>query len=351
MDIAKHQIIVKDKEGNVIGEFSDLFNLSFSDALDNYGTATFDVPVSSTDSTKLISLRRFEIDIVKNGVVVWSGEQANAEITLAANSPNFITITCYTYLEMLNSRYTLPFVRFDPAIDQALILKELVDESQARTDGDLGFTFAPITPTMDRVREYKLDNIMESFINMSNVINGIDFWIDKDKVIHFGNPRRGSNKSNQYGIEWGVNVKEMTITDNFSSPANTVFAIGSSDGIDQIIESYADSVARKTYKLREQTLSAIDVSESITLIGKARDLVEKNKNQVRTVKVDQLPNTSPGVDKVFPGDSMNVKVKKGRYDIDSAFRILGYEVSVGEVGEENVSWILTDYQNEEVGIS
>lgn len=345
----KYQIIVKDKEGNVIGEFSDFFNLSFSDALNNYAQASFDIPVTSSDATKLISLRRFEVDIVRNGVVVWSGEQANADFTARANDPNLITITCYTYIEMLNARYTLPYVRYD-ATDQAEILKGLVDESQARDDGDFGFTFSDITPTKDRDREYKLDNIMESFINMSNVIDGVDFWIDKNKVIHFAS-ERGSDKSNQYGLEYGVNVQEMRITDNFSSPANTAFAIGSTDGIDQLIESYADVTTRRTYKLREQTVSAIDVSEEDTLIGKAQDLVNKNKNQVRTVKVIQLPNTLPTLDKVFIGDALNVRFKKGRYDIDSGFRILGYECKIGNVGEETISWILADFQRAEVGVS
>lgn len=52
----KYQIIVKDKGGNIIGEFSDFFNLKFSDILNNYGQCTFDVPITSSDSTKLISL-------------------------------------------------------------------------------------------------------------------------------------------------------------------------------------------------------------------------------------------------------------------------------------------------------
>lgn len=337
----KYQIIVKDKEGNVIGEFSDFFNLRFSDILNNYSQATFDVPITSSDSTKLISLRRFEIDIVRNGVVVWSGEQANADVTLKANSPNLITITSYTYIEMLNARFTPEYVRYD-ATDQGEILKDLVDVSQAKTDGDLGFTFDSIPATKDRDRDYKLDNIMEAFINMSNVIDGIDFWVDKDKVIRFAE-ERGIDKSNQYGLEWGVNIEQMRITDNFSSPANTVYAIGSSDGITQLIQSYADASARATYKLREQTLSAIDVSEADTLLGKAQDLVEKNRNLVRTVKIDQIPNTSPGLDKISIGDYINVKIQKGRYDIDGPFRILGYETTLGNTGEERTSWVLADF--------
>lgn len=338
----KHQIIVKDKSGVIIGEFSDWFSLKFSDKINGYGEASFAVPIDSVDAVKLISLRRYEIDIVEDGVIIWSGEQVNAEVTLVADSPNLVTITCYTYFEMLNARYTPEHIRFEPALDQALILKALVDYSQGKPDGDLGFSFANITQTMDRVREYKLDNIMESFVNMSNVIKGIDFWIDSNKVIHFGTPRRGSNKSNQFSFEWGVNVKSMKITDNFSSPANTAYAIGASDGETPKIAPFTDTGARATYKLREQTVSAIDVIEDVTLVGKAEDLVNSNKRQKRTIHVTQIPNTIPRLKDLSIGDSLTAKVKKGRYDIGTPFRILGYECAVGDVGESNVSWILTD---------
>ena len=217
----------------------------------------------------------------------------------------------------------------------------------------LGKLSADMQSVKDNVGEIfiKLDNIMESIINMTSVINGIDVWIDKDKVIHFGATKRGSDKSAQFGIEYGINTEEIRITDNFSSPANTAYAIGSNDGVEQQIVSYADTSARRTYLLREQTVSAIDVSEEDTLLGKSQDLVSKNRNQVRTVKVSQLPNKSPGLDKVFIGDQINVIVRKGRYNINSPFRILGYEAQIGEVGQISISWVLSDFQSQDIGVS
>lgn len=342
MTSPQHRVVVKNKAGTQIGQFSQVFNLKFSEPLNNYGTATFDIPVDSDDATKLIALRIYEIDIYQDSHVVWSGEQANAEVTLKANSEMFMTITCYTYIEMLNARVTLPYVRYE-ATDQADILKALVDESQTRTNGNFGFTFAPITPTKDRDREYKLDNIMECFINMSNVISGIDFWVSKDKVIYFSS-KRGLDKSNQYVFELGVNVSEMPISDNFSTPANKAYAVGSTDGLSQSIESYADSATGATYKLREQVVSAIDVSETDTLIDKAHKLVDRNKRQVRTIRIVQLPNTLPYLYQLGLGDRIKVRAKKGRYNIDTKYRVLGYECSIGSVGEENITWQVIEEQ-------
>lgn len=339
----RHQIIVKDKAGNIIGEVSNWFNLKFSDQINNFGQASFDVPIDSSDAEKLISLRRYEVDIYEDGVVVWSGEQVNADTTLQANDSILVSVTCYTYLEMWNARYTPEYIRYD-LLDQAEILKRLMQFSQSKIDGDFGFTFAPITPTKNRDREYELDNIMEAIINMTNVIDGIDVWFDSNKVTRFGDPKRGVDKSNQFSFEYGVNVLKMAISDNFSSPANTAFAIGSSDGVEQMIRQYIDQSTRGIYKLREQTISAIDVSEESTLIGKAQDLVNQNKAARRTIRITQIPNTSPSLAQLFLGDSVGVRAKKGRYDIKSPFRILGYECKVGNVGESNIDWIVADYQ-------
>lgn len=338
---AQYRIVVKNKAGVQIGQFSNFFNLTFNDSENNYGTATFDIPSDSDDAIKLISLRIYEIDIYRDSVIVWSGEQANAEVTFVADSPNFIKITCYTYIEMLNARVTPEFVYY-AATDQAEILKDLVDVSQAQTDGNLGFTFAPITPTKDRDREYKLDNIMEAFINMSNVIDGIDFWVTSGKVIHFDS-ERGSDKSNQFLFVWPDNISSLTISDNFSSPANKGYAVGSSDGINPTIESYTDTSARGIYKLREQVVSAIDVSETATLTDKAQKLVDKNKRQVRTIRLAQIPNTKPYLTQLQIGDRSKVIFKRGRYNIATTYRVQGYECSIGSIGDENISWQLLEY--------
>ncbi len=339
----KYQIIVKNKAGDVVGEFSTWFNLKFGDKLNGFGTCTFEVPLTHPDAAKLVSLRRYETYIARDGQIVWSGEQANEDVTIRANDPNLITVTSYTLIEMLNSRFTLPYVRYDNT-DQGQILKALVDYSQGLTNGSLGYTFASIPTTMNRDREYQLNNIFEAFVNMSNVINGIDFWVDHDKVIHIV-PYRGVDKSAQFKFELGVNMLSPRITNNFSSPANKAWAVGATDGTTQLIESYTDTGARATYGLREQVISDIDVSESATLIEKAQDFVAKNKQQVQSIYFQQIPNTFPALGAINIGDSIKCLINKGKFDINSDQRIYGYDVIIGNNGDENVSWLVGKIDN------
>lgn len=334
----KYEIEVRDKDGNVLGEFSTFLNLKFSDKLNDYGTASFDVPSNSMDLQNLVSLRRFECYIRRNGQIVWSGEQTKRSVTLNANDPNLVTITCYTLIEMLKGRLTDQVVNFS-AVDQATILKTLVDTSQAYDDGDLGFTFAAITDTMDRDRTYALDNIFDSFVNMSNVINGIDFWCDHNKVIHFS-AHRGFDRSAQYGFELGINLLAPKIDDDFSTPVNKGWGLGAGIPPDQLVVTYVDASARSVYKLREGKVSQIDVSESATLTDKAHDLVNSNKEQVRTIGFGQIPGSNPHFGVLNVGDSTNMLIKKDSYNINQPFRIVGYTASVGKTGEENITWVV-----------
>lgn len=333
-----YQIIVKDKEGNIIGEFTEWFNLRFSDRHNNYGECTFEVPVSSEELTTLSSLRRYEVFILRNGFTVWSGQQANRYVNIQANSPQMVTITCFTFFEMLNSRFTETYVRYD-ATDQGEILKDLVDTSQALEDGDFGFTFAPIPATMNRDREYATYNIMEAFINMSNVINGPDFWIDHDKVIHIV-PYRGIDKSPTVVLEWGVNILNADIQENFATPANEAIVLGSGFGSSQEIGGYTDESAREIYGLRQQRVSETDVSEVDTLNDKGEAVVNMYKQALVTIDFSQIPNTTPEFGSISIGDSVRVRIQEGIYDINNVFRIYGYTVAIGETGEENISYLI-----------
>src|SRR3990172_11229342 len=111
--MAKYSIIVKDKTGESLGEFTEWKNLKFSDRLNDYGECYFDVPITSQNLLELTALRRYEVFIKRDNTIVWSGEQVARNGNLQANSPNMVTIICRTFFEMLNSRYTAPYVRYD----------------------------------------------------------------------------------------------------------------------------------------------------------------------------------------------------------------------------------------------
>lgn len=331
-----YQIVIRNKDGDEIGEFTDWTDLTFSDRLNNYGSCEFKVPVNSENLAELVSLRRYETLIKRNGVIVWAGEQTNRFGTLQANSPNYITVVSHTFVEMLNSMYTAAFVRYEQ-IDEGEILKGLIDDFQAQTGGDLGFTFGSYETGTLRDREYFNQNILEAFINMSEVIDGPDFYITFDKEINIV-PIRGIDKSTLIVMERGVNLRDITISEDFSTPANYAIILGAGFGSEQIIGSYVDTSARGVYGLRQQRSSEIDVSEITTLDAKAEGLVRKYKQPIMLIESSQFPNTKPSFGTLSLGDTLRMRIKEGIYDINDSLRIYEYNVGIDKDGIENVSY-------------
>lgn len=338
-DTPIYQILVRDKEGNILGEISGFQNLKFSEKHNNWGECTFELPATSEELAQLVALRRYETLVLRNGSIVWSGEQATRSGRLMANSPQLIKVTSYTFLEMLAHANTPAYVRYDN-IDQGLILKDLVDDFQAQTEANLGFTFASITNTVSRDREYYRYKISDAFINMSNVIDGPDFYIDHDKVIHIV-PFRGVDKSTQVIFEYGVNTLEAGISEDFSTPSNQAIVLGAGLGSEQVEGEYTDTSMREVYKLRQQVISEVDVSETDNLDAKAEAYVRKYKNSLDTIDIIQIPNSSPTFGTILIGDSIRIKINEGIYNINNIFRVYGYDVAVGQDGDEVISYLVS----------
>lgn len=335
----RYQILVRDKDGNTLGEISAFQNLKFSEKHNDWGESVFELPATSQELIDLVALRRYETLILRNGSIVWSGEQANRSGTLMANSPQLIKVNSYTFFEMLAHRTSPEYERYENT-DQGEILEDLVNVSQAQDDGDLGFTFATIAATVSRDREYFRYKISDAFINMSNVIDGIDFYVTHDKVIHIVD-FRGVDKSTQIILEFGVNIIEVGISDDFSTPANQTIVLGAGLGSQQAEGVYTDTNAREIYKLRQQTISEIDVSQTDNLESKAEAYVRKYKNPLTKLDLYQMPNTQPSFGTILIGDSIRVRIKEGIFDIDNTFRVYGYEVTVGQDGDENIMYLVS----------
>lgn len=336
--LPNYQIVVRDKNGNELGEFTEWNNLRFNDVLNNYGTCEFGVPVTSDELAGLVSMRRYETLIKKDGEVIWSGEQANRYGSLTANGTNRVTIVSHTFFEGLNSMFTDAFIRYEQ-VDQGAILKDLIDTFQAKEGGDLGYTFGDYITGKLRDREYEWYNLYDAFTNMANVIDGPDIYINSNKVINIVS-HKGVNRSKQIILEWGTNIRNISIKEDFSTPCNEAIVLGSGFGSEQKYAVVTNPVTRDIYGLRQQRSSEIDVSINETLIAKANALIAKYKQPLMTLEIEQLPGTSPVFGSVLLGDTLRVRINEGIYNIDSNWRIYGFDVGIGELGEEYIKYTL-----------
>jgi hypothetical protein len=337
-----YRILIKDENGNFIGEISGFKNLKFGKRLSNYGQASFDIQANSDKAAELVSLRQYSIWIYyqKDAVstLVWSGEQAMREGNLDNAGNNWCTIYCYDWLEQLNSRYTASEKFFD-GVDAGQIAWTLIDDTQDQTNGNLGITQGTIQTTVPRDRHYYNQNIMEAIVNLSNVLSGFDFEITNDKVFNVKNVI-GTDKSNEIIIKYGHNVESVKIVEDFVHPTNRAIIIGqSTDDLNDLIRVERNNLTSQSeYKVRESLTSEMEVSETTTMEDKGDAVLRKYQYPLISVDINFSSLPEPNITQFGLGDALRFIVKSGIYNINEAYRVFEWTITFdsNNVGKLNL---------------
>lgn len=336
-----YRILVKDASGNNLGEFNTFRNLQFGKKLNNFGTCTFDVPVNDPKSSTLIALRVYSVWIYRNEDLLWAGEQATRQGTLDDKGDNWVKITCYDWFEQLNSRYTADDIIYT-GVDAGQIAWDLIDTAQSETHGDFGITEGDIEITQDRDREYKNNNVGDAIINLSNVINGFDFEINTSKVFNVKTVI-GVDRSNEIVLEYGTNVRTMSITEDFSKPVTRAIVLGNSVSLGQSTRIVRNDTGQQAiYKIREQIDNEMTVSETSTLNDKGDALLRKYGSALLKVTMGIVRET-PAITDFSLGDLIRLIVKTGSYDIDEIFRVFEWQVTYDINNSETLNLTLGNF--------
>ena len=331
-----YKILVKDKEGVVLGEFDKFKDLKLGKRLNNYGECSFQIPVNDPKAASLIALRVYTIWVYRDGLLLWAGEQVSRSSKLEADGDNWATITCYDWLEQLNSRQTVAEVVYNFQ-DGSEIVKNLIATTQADVDGALGIVEGTIEPTTFREKTYTNQNIMDAIISLANLSDGFDFEITNQKVLNIKN-FIGVDRSDSIFIEYGVNTKSMQVTEDFSKPATRAIVLGQTGDIgDSLRIERNDAVNRAIYGLREQQVSQLEQSEMEAFESTGDAMLRKYGAPIMKLSMDILRSTTPTIADFALGDIIRVKIKRGIYNINEAFRVFGWTVNYDEDNTETLA--------------
>lgn len=335
-----YRVVVVQKDGTQIGEIINFVSLKFEKRLNNFGTCTIRVPLVEPLLIGLIALRRYEVQIYRDTTLVWAGEQAHVTGSLDGRE-ELITITCFSYLEMFNQRYTDAIDEY-LGVDAGEIAWQLIDDSQNLTDGDLGITEGTIQTTQNRDRTYYNQNIMEAIINLSNVIGGFDFEISDTKVFNIYE-KKGTDRSSTVVFEYGNNMAAGTIESDFTTPINEAIVLGEGFGATQLRTTSVDVASRSAHQLRQGRYIDTEVSEEATLDEKGEEIIRKHKQPILNVTFKQVETTQPAFGTIELGDYVRVIIDKGIWDIDNTFRVYGMVVDIASNGAETVEYLVSLY--------
>lgn len=332
-----YQIIIKDGSGTVIGELKDWSQVTYSKVLNDFGKCTFTVPVTASNLSTFIGLRRFTTHVYRNNTRVWAGEQALFQGPLRTNSENNITLVSYDWFEQLYGRL---ITKVYDQIDAGAIFWDMINTSQNETDGDMGFTEGDIEATQPRDRNFSDDIIGEECKRLTNIINGIDFEITDDKVVNVF-AQRGLDKTNQIVFEYGVNMQEITkLLYDFSIVSNQAIVRGEGMGTQQQRVVRTDTTSRGIYGLRQRLITESNVSETTTLEEKGDAINLKYRQASIQLEFKQENNSSPEFGSIGLGDVVKARVDHGIHNINNNFRVYGWEVNFNSAGKEDVQYFM-----------
>lgn len=336
-----YRVIVKDSSGNVVGEHMSYKEIEFGKRLNNYGEGKFDIRVTDPLAPDYVALRQNSIYIYRvkgeQVTLVWSGQQALSQADLNDKGNNWIDVHCFTWFELLYHRYTGAVVTYE-ATDMGAIIEDVIDTTNA--DDPTGITIGTITPTTDRDREYNNQNIAELMINGANLASGLDFDITDLKVLNIYDIM-GTDKTDSVVLEYGHNIKNLTITEDFVNPINRAIVLG--EAVDastlQRIER-DDAGLQTTYGLFEGRLTEMDVSNVSTLEDKGDAAIRKYGLALLRVEFELVGNNTPSIDEFGIGDGIRLIAKSGFYNIDEQYRVFEWKVKFDSNNVEKLSLLL-----------
>lgn len=336
--MVQFQIVVKDSAGVKLGEFDTYRNLSFGKRLNDYGTCEFEILVTDPKAISLVALRQYTVEIYRleggDTTLVWAGEQALRKGSLKVDRNNWCTIVCFTWFEQLKKRYTDALVVYE-AEDQGQIAVDLIDGAFDITTGD-------VPATVDRDRTYYNQNVYEAIINLANVLSGFDFEITDAKVFNVYEVQ-GVDRTDSVILEYGHNMTEAEVIEDFTNPINRAIVLGEMEGEDELQRvERNDAGSQSLYGLREETATDNDISELATFQEKGDSILRKYAGPLMRIE-NAILKSSISITSFALGDEIGLKINSGMYDIDESYRVFEWTVTVGVDNTESLTLVLSNF--------
>lgn len=300
---------------------------------------------------------RRQLVVERDGVIVWCGIVWGAPYDDDSQTIDVSAAETWSYFRhrYINTRGGYDFW------DQFDIVRSLIDLLTSQTGGDIGVTVETHDSGVTRYRVYEpweLKQLGEAIEQLSAVNDGFDFAIDPYwdpatgelvKVLRLHYPRRG-RRYNETGLvfELGRNVTSFKWPSDGTRAANQILAVGAGEGSSMLRVTRTDSAQIQPlssggpgYPLLQDVVTYKDVSVFSTLVGHATQALATRSRPVVLPEVSVRADSDPIFGSYIVGDAARFIVPphvSPRFPdgLDTYYRIVGWDVSVGDEGDESV---------------
>lgn len=322
--------------GVPVCDLADARGRSVTIPLEGAPTATWTTTGNSASALRLGELTH-DIIARRDGVSMFRGRIGATQDSLG-DASHSVSWNAVGYLAALARRVAWPGSTLSwTTTDQALIVKDLIDDTQALPDGNLGIDTSGLTAT-GRTRDYTVDlgkGVADAIADLGAMVDGtglsFDFSIEPDMTAHIYPHGRGSTVA--WSAVWGVNVSSITRTVDPTAYASDIVGIG-----DPSTTPHVSSRTPRILGRWELAESWSDVTIQSTLNAHADGAL---------ILADWYPSyeltLSPGVwtpADAWLGDTIGVHVTSGRLDVHTTGRIMAVKFDIDDQNVETVTLTL-----------
>ena len=272
-----------------------------------------------------------EIWCWRNGVLVKAGPlwDANPSSDNASISCGASDIIDYFDVRLID---TVDYA----AVDQTAIAWGLIDDSQDKTDGDLGVVAGTLDTGITRSASWKSFDekyILDALTDFQEMNSGFDFTIDPaTRAFHARYPR--PQRDNNLRLEYPVSIRKYSVQFMGKYLRNHIRM----SATDPTYVDAVDTTSRSTYGLREMG----DTYRDAATVTDLTDYASKIRDQRKDVKNYPTVMIDPDIIDIFDsnvlqyGDLVQVVINDGYVNIDEQLRYITAQISVDKQGFEVV---------------
>lgn len=340
LDIPEYTIEIWDINGVVVADVSNIIatQLSMTFSLNDIEEINFAIDLVQFETLcdqiganpkSILEPYRTEIRVSRNGSYICGAQVVQAQVNFNNSENNKIEIKATGYLNYFKDRFITTNYN---GMTYAEISRQLIQDTQAQTNGDFGVTLGIDTASPsqqdDRERNYDLQNIKDAIINLTKLENdNFDFSFSPDKTFNIYS-RLGSDKP---GVElvYPQNVTSMNVERDASTLANKIIGIGSGIGEERLESIATDTNSAISYRIRERVelFSSIELQSTLDENTSGKLLIYKDIYEKVTLDVE------PGeldINNVIVGDAITVRVDGSTFvdNVNGLYRIIKMSVNV-----------------------
>ncbi len=319
--------------------------ITYTDVLDGDGTLKCSVVPERIDPDVKTALLNFtdpdsppdglEVHLYRDGVKVWAGPLVaptleGGSLTLRARSRSYDLRRMWVTSDLTFS-----------SVDQYTIVAGLVDHWQDLDYGHWGIDTSSVGLSgTTRTRTYlaaEHPNVHEQIDNLSNVLNGFDWWVDPDGTLNLA-AERGSDLTGTVVFDLrNIADPDIAVSVGPEDVASEAFGLATSADFDPLTSTRSNVTLRETFGRCGVAATFDGVSVQGTLDDHTQQLVDDRDGPLFDPGADLIP-----VSDVEPGDFAPGDLAEWSLDIGLGLqtftrRLSTVGVSVDENGGETMS--------------